>query len=116
MQQTTDSTASYTQAEDQGDRQDMMAHYVDPILRRIVECPYDSIPQLFQYVTQGGPCLSPADVLRLFGGQIIFRQTCRRMSIVRRAALNHEMSAIPIDLRTWTEQDRPAMNPPYRDY
>ena len=116
MQQTTDSTVSYAQAEDSEDRQSMIEYYVDQLLRRIAECPYDSIPQLFQYVTRGGPCLCQADVLRLFGGQIIFRRTCRRMNLVRRAALNCAMDTVPVDLRTWAEQERPEMDPPFRDY
>ena len=116
MQQTTDSTVSYTQAEDTGDRQDMIAYYVDQIIRRVVERPYDSVPQLFQFVAQGGPCLSPADVLRLFGGRSIFRHTCRRMSVIRRAVLNNEMDTIPIDLRTWVEREQPVLDPPFRDY
>ena len=116
MQQTTESTVSYTQAEYSEDRQSMIAYYVDQPLRRIVECPYDSIPQLFQYVTRGGPCLCQADVLRLFGGQIIFRHTCRRMNMIRRAALNEAMDSAPADLRTWTEQERPEMDPPFTDY
>ena len=116
MQQTTDSTVSYTEAEYSEDRQNMIAYYVDQLLRRIVECPYDSIPQLFQHVTQGGPCQCQADVLRLFGGRIIFRRTCRRMNSVRRAVLNGEMSTIPVDLRTWVGPERPEMDPPYTDY
>ena len=116
MQQTTESTVSYTQAEDSEDRQSMIAYYVDQLLRRIVECPYDSVPQLFQYVTRGGPCLCQADILRLFVGQIIFRRTCRRMNMVRRAVLNDTMDSAPVDLRTWTEQERPEMDPPFADY
>ena len=116
MQQTTESTVSYTEAEYSEGRQDMIAYYVDQLLRRIVERPYESIPQLFQYVTRGGPCLCQADVPRLFGGRIIFRRTCRRMNMVRRAVLNGEMDTAPVDLRTWTGQERPDMDPPYRDY
>ena len=82
----------------------MITYYVEQILRRIVERPYDSISQLFQYATRGGPCLTPADVLRLFGGRIIFRRTRGRMSLIRRAVLNNEMDTIPADLRTWTER------------
>ena len=116
MQQTTDSTVSYAQAEDSEGRQSMIAYYVYQLIRRIAERPYDSIPQLFQHVTRGGPCLCPADVLRLFGGRIIFRHTCRRMNMVRRAVLNGEMDTAPVDLRTWAEQERPEINPPFRDY
>ena len=116
MQQTTESTISYTQAEDSEGRQGMIEYYTDQLLRRIVERPYDSVPQLFQHVTRGGPCLCQADVLRLFGGRIIFRHTCHRMNMIRRAALNGEMDTMPVDLRTWTEQERPEMNPPFRDY
>ena len=116
MQRATDSTVSYTQAEDSEDRRGMIVYYVDQLLRRIAECPYDSIPQLFQHVTRGGPCQCQADVLRLFGGRIIFRHTCRRMNLVRRAVLNGEMDTAPADLRTWTEQERPEMDPPFRDY
>ena len=116
MQQTTESTVSYTEAEYSEGRQDMIAYYVDQLLRRIVERPYESIPQLFQYVTRGGPCLCQADVPRLFGGRIIFRRTCRRMNMVRRAVLNGEMDTVPVDLRTWTEQERPEMDPPFTDY
>ena len=116
MQQTTESTVSYTQAGDSEDRQSVIAYYVDQIIRRIAECPYDSIPQLFQHVTRGGPCQSQADVLRLFGGRIIFRQTCRRMNSIRRAALNGEMGTMPVDLRTWDGPERPVMDPPYTDY
>ena len=116
MQYATESTISYTQAEDSEDRQSMIAYYVDQLLRRIAEYPYDSIPQLFQYVTRGGPCLCPADVLRLFGGRIIFRHTCRRMNSVRRAVLNGEMDTMPVDLRTWVGSERPEIGPPYRGY
>ena len=115
MQQTTYSTVSYSEAEDQVDRQDKIGYYVDQLLRRVVERPYYSIPQPFQYVTLGGPCITPADVLRLFGGRAIFRRACRRMNIIRRAALNDELDAIPIDLRTWTEWERPEIYPPFRD-
>ena len=116
MQQTTESTVSYTEAEYTDDRQNMIAYYVDQLIRRITERPYDSIPQLFQYVTRGGPCQSQADVLRLFGGRIIFRQTCRRMNAIRRAVLNGEMGTMPVDLRTWDGPVRPVMDPPYADY
>ena len=107
---------SYTQAETDDTRRDMIAYYVDQLLRRVVECPYDSIPQLFQHVTRGGPCLCPADVLRLFGGRLIFCRTCRRMNVIRRAALNNAMNTAPVDLRTWTGRERPEMDPPFRDY
>ena len=116
MQQTTESAVSYTQAEDSEDRQSMIAYYVDQLVRRIVECPYDSTPQLFQHVTRGGPCLCQADVLRLFGGQNIFRHTCRRMDMIRRAALNDTMESVPVDVRTRTEQDGTEMDPPFTDY
>ena len=116
QQTTTDSTVSYTQAETDADRRSMIEYYVDQLLRRVVERPYDSIPQLFQYATRGGPCLSQADVLRLFGGRIIFRSTCRRMNMIRRAVLNDTMSEVPVDLRTWEGQERPEMDPPYTDY
>ena len=116
MQTATDSTVSYTHAEDPVDRQDMVAYYVDQVIRRVVERPYDSVPQLFQYAVRGGPCLTPADVLRLFGGGNIFRNTCRRMSVIRRAVLNNEMHTIPVDLRTWTEWEQPEMDPPFTDY
>ena len=38
------------------------------------------------------------------------------MNLVRRAVLNGKMDTAPVDLRTWTEQERPEMDPPYRDY
>ena len=116
MGQATDTTASDTESEDQAGRQSMIEYYVDQLLRRVVECPYDSVPQLFQFVTRWGPCLSQADVLRLFGGQIIFRRTCRRMNMIRRAVLNDAMDTVPVDLRTWTEQEQPEMDPPFTDY
>ena len=116
MQQTTESTVSYAQAKNSEDRQNMIEYYVDQLLRRVAECPYDSIPQLFQFVARGGPCLCQADVLRLFGGRIIFRRTCRRMNMIRRAVLNDTMNTVPADLRTWTEQERPEMDPPFTDY
>ena len=104
-QQTTDSAISYTQAEDPEARQAMITYYADQIIGRIVERPYDSAPQLFQYAVRGIPQLfqiTPADALRLFGGRIIFRRTCRRMNLIRRAELNNEMETIPVDLETWT--------------
>ena len=116
MQQTTDSTIPYTQEEDSEDRQNMIAYYVDQLLRRIVERPYDSVPQLFQHVTRGGPCLCPADVIRLFGGRVIFRHTCRRMNMIRRAVLNDTIDTVPVELRTGTEQERSEMVPPFTDY
>ena len=115
MQSTTDSAASYTQAEDPVGRQDMIKYYTDQVLRRVVGRPNDSIPQLFPHAARGGPCLTPADVLRLFGGRIIFRHMCRRMSLSRRAVLNAELDTIPLDLRTWTTSEPPAMGPPFRD-
>ena len=116
MEQTTDSTVSYTQAEYPGDRQDVIAQYVDRIIRRITERPYDSVPQLFQHVALDGPCQNPADVLRLFGGRIIFCHTCRRMSIIRKAVLNNETDAMPVELRMRTERGQPGLDPPFTDY
>ena len=94
----------------------MIAHYVDLITKRIAGRPYDSIPQLFQHVAQGGPCQSPADVLRLFGGWIIFCHTCRRMSILRKAALNDELDTMPIELRARAERGQPGLVPPFTDF
>ena len=116
MQQTTDSTIAYTQAEDPEDRQAMITYYVDQIIGRIVERPYDSIPQLFQYAVRGGPCLTPADVLRLFGGRIIFCRTCRRMNLIRRAALNNEMETIPVNPEIWTGWGQQAEDSPNQDH
>ena len=115
MQLTTDSTVSYTQAEDPAVRQDMITYYVDQIIGRLVERPHDSVPQLFQFAVRSGPCLTPADVLRLFGGRIVFRRTCRRMNLIRRAVLNDEMDTVPVDLDTWTEWGQPGLDPPQQD-
>ena len=116
MEQLTDSTISDTEAEDQVGRQETVEYYVDELPRRVVECLYDSIPQLFQYATRGGPCLSQEDVLHLFGGRIIFRRTRRRMNMIRRAVLTGRMDLAPADLRTWKEWARPEMDPPFQEY
>ena len=81
-----DSTVPDSDAPDEEDRQGTIEYDVGELLLRIVEYLYDSIPQLFQYIALGGPCLSQEDVLRLFGGRLAFRRTCRRMNIIRRAA------------------------------
>ena len=116
MEQTADSTRSYTEAEDQAGRQDTMGYYIDEIIRRLAERPFDSAPQLFQFATRGGACLSQGDVLRLFGGRVIFRQTRRRMNAIRRAVLNDTMDTFPVDLRTWAGGGWPDMDPPFRDH
>ena len=116
MEQSTDSTKSDSEAPDAEDRQRMIYFSVDELMLRIVEHPYDSALQLFQYVTLGGPCLTQEDVLPLSGGRLVFRRTCRRINLIRRAARRGEMHTIPVDLRRWVELARPEMDPPYRDY
>ena len=107
---------SDTEAVDQVNRPHMIEYYADEIIGRLTDRPYDSAPQLFQYATLGGPCLSKEDAVHLFGGWIIFLRTCRRMNAIRRAMLNDVMGTAPVDLRTWTEQERPSMDPPLQDH
>ena len=38
------------------------------------------------------------------------------MNAIRRAVLNDEMDTAPVDLGTWTEQERPSMEPPFRGH
>ena len=48
MEITTDSAVSDTEAVDQVDRQHMIENYVDKIIRRLIERPFDPAPQLSQ--------------------------------------------------------------------
>lgn len=115
-EQTTDSAASDSDAPAAGGRQGTIHDYVDELMLRIADCPYASTPQLFQNVTLGGPCLPREDVLHLVGSRLVSRRTCRRMNLIRSAALRGARGAIPADLRRWVEWGRPEMDPPYRDF
>ena len=116
MEQTMESTRAESDAPDMEDRQGMIHYYVDELMQRVVGRLYESIPQLFQYVTQWGPCVAPEEMLHLFGGRRVFIRTCQRMNLIRGAVLRGEMENAPVDLRRWMEMGRPGMGPPYRDY
>ena len=115
MEQATGSSLSDAEAVDQVDRQHMIEYYVDEIIGRLVERPFDSAPQLFQYATMGGPRLSQEGKLHLFGGRIIFLRARRRVNAIRRSVLYDAMDTIPRHLRTWAVRERPSMDPPFRD-
>ena len=115
MEQSTESARSDTDAPDMEDRQSMIGYYVDEITQRLVEYPYESVPQLLQFVAQWGPCATMEEVLHLFGGRRIFIRPCHRMNLIRGAVLRGDLESAPADLRRWIEMERPEMGPPYCD-
>ena len=64
----------------------------------------------------GGPRISQGDVLHLFGGRLVFRQSCRGMNLIHRAVLRGDMRPAPVNLRRWAEWERPEMGPPFHEY
>ena len=111
-----DSTISDGDAPELRDRQGMIEYYVDELILRMVENPCDSTPQLFRHITQYGPCVEPGHVLHIFGGGIIFRQTCDRLILIRDAALRGTLSRIPMDLARWMGPEQPDLEPPFYDF
>ena len=83
------------------ERQGMINYYVNELMGRIVERPYESVPELLQYLQTGGPCMNEEEILKLFGGRPILLRTCRRMNIIRRAALQGKVDDLPIALGNW---------------
>ena len=101
MDDTSESTRSYHINWSKESRQGAINYYVNELLTRLIERPLESIPDLFWYLQQGGPCPEGEDLLHLFGGRQILLRTCRRMNIVRRAVLQGELENLPIDLGNW---------------
>ena len=94
----------------------MIEYYVDELILRMVESPNDSTPQLFRHISENGPCVEPGHVLHIFGGGIIFRRTCRRLHLIRDAALRDTLARLPIDLARWTGPEQPDLEPPFYDF
>ena len=111
-----DSTFSDEDAPELRDRQGMIEYYVDELILRMVENPCDSTPQLFRHITQNGPCVEPGHVLHIFGGGIIFRQTCARLTLIRDAALRGTLGRIPMDLARCMGLEQPGLEPPFYDF
>ena len=84
---TTESTRSATADWPPELRQGVTNYYVNELLCRIIKRPYESAPELLQFLQHGGPCVTEGELLRLFGERHVFLRVCRRMNIVRRAAL-----------------------------
>ena len=97
----TESTRAHTIFRSNESRQGMTNYYVNELLGRLMEHPYESVPELLQYLQRGGPCPEEENLLRLFGGRPIFIHTCRRMNIVRRAVLQGWIDQLPIGLNAW---------------
>ena len=101
MEDSTESTRSQTAHWTQQGRQSITNYYVNEIMTRLVEHPYASVPDLFQYMQMGGPYMGEEELLDLFGGRDMLVRTCRRMNIIRRAVLNGELGNLPVDLGNW---------------
>ena len=116
VKMSSESTISDEDVPETRDRQGMIEYYVDELILRMVENPYDSTPQLFRHISQNGPCVEPGHVLHIFGGSIIFRRTCDRLSLIRDAALRGTLDRIPVDLARWGGQEQPDLEPPFYDF
>ena len=111
-----DSTISDEDVPEYRDRQSMIEYYVDELILHMVENPHESTPQLFRRISQFGPCVRPEHIIHIFGGGIIFRRTCRRLHLIRDAALRGTLSQLPRDLGRWGGPEDPELEPPFHDF
>ena len=83
----------------------MLDYYVAEMLHCVQDDPWISIPGIWKYITQGGPCVRPRGVMHLFGGMGQFKRTCRRLDVVRWAVIKHREDELPLGQEFQTSQE-----------
>ena len=73
----------------------MLDYYVKEMLDRTGGNPWITTPEIWKYITLGGPFVRPRGVMHLFGGFGQCWQTCRRMDALRRAAIMGRENELP---------------------
>ena len=92
----TDTTLSTLSYESRRDSQSMLDYYVAEMIHCIQENPWASTPEIWDYITLGGPCVRRKNVMHLFGGMGQFKRTCRRMNTLRWAVIKHREDELPL--------------------
>ena len=82
-------------------RQGAINYYANELMARLIENPFESIPDPLEFLQRGGPRPDENELIHLFAGRSILLRTCRRMNIIRRAALQGVLESLPIDLGNW---------------
>ena len=83
----------------------MLDYYVKGMMDCVREDPWVSTPGIWDYVTQGGPCVRPSGVMHLFGGVGQFRRTCQRMDILRWAVVEGREEEFPLGQEPQTREE-----------
>ena len=83
----------------------MLDYYVKEMLDSVREDPWISTAGIWEYITSNGPCVRPRGVMHLFGGIRQFRRTCRRMNILRWAAIEGREDELPLGQETQTYEE-----------
>ena len=96
MEDMTESTRSTLSYESRVDSQSMLDHYVREMPDCLREDPWSSTPEIWAYITSGGPCARPKGVMHLFAALKQFRRTCRRMDVLRWAVIMKREDELPL--------------------
>ena len=98
------------------ERQSMVDFYVGRMVRHVAANPLDSTAQIMENAIHEGPLWDKKEILQLFKGVNISKQTCQRMEVIRRAALEQNLPSIPVELRWEPYPDIEPLEPPYQDF
>ena len=109
-----ETTASAEQS--QTERQSMVDFYVGRMVRYVAENPSGPTAQIMENAIEQGPLWDKKEILQLFKGVNISKETCRRMEVIRRAALEDRLSSIPVELRWEPYPETDPLEPPYQNF
>ena len=114
MEISVETTASSEQSH--SERQSMVDFYVGRMVRFVADNPLGPTAQIMEDAIEQGPLWDKKEILQLFKGAKIFKETCRRMEVIRRAALEGRLSSIPVELRWEPYPETDPLEPPYQDF
>ena len=83
----------------QGDRQGLIDHYTTVMLQQVIWRPYSSVPEIMKTLRNAGPIEEKQEIIEIFGGRAILKQTIERMRAVRVAALEGALGDLPVETR-----------------
>ena len=96
METQTESTMSTESREDSNDAQSMLDWYESEKLNIAIEWPYASMTDVMEMLMRGSPCTSRKNLVHLFGGPGLFKQTYRRMEVIRWATIKNKLALLPL--------------------
>ena len=96
MDTQTESTMSTASREESHDAQNMLDWFVAEMLDVVIKGPYASMTEVLGMLMRGGPRTSRKNLIRLFPGPGIFKQTYRRMEGLCWAAVRNKLELLPL--------------------